>query len=64
MNWAFSISYESRGLVIKGKATVHGDYDGPSKPEAIIRAALRNETDSGVNIVLQEVSPQVDYPSS
>lgn len=38
--WSFSIVYESRGLVIRGEATVTGSYDGPSKPEEMVRAAL------------------------
>jgi hypothetical protein len=37
----FQITHRTRTIVIEGKATVYGDYDGPSKPEAMIRQALK-----------------------
>lgn len=38
--WTFAIRYESRTLTITGEAVVSGNYDGPSKPEAMVRASL------------------------
>lgn len=38
--WTFDISYQTRTVVIEGKAWVTGNYDGPSKPEAMVRASL------------------------
>lgn len=40
--WTFEIRYESRTLTIHGEAVVVGNYDGPSKPEAMVRASLRD----------------------
>ena len=40
--WTFAIRYESRILTINGEAVVVGNYDGPSKPKAMVRTSLRN----------------------
>ena len=38
--WTFAIRYESRTLTIQGEAVVVGNYDGPSKPEAMVRSSI------------------------
>ena len=38
--WTFAVRYESRTLTIHGEAVVVGNYDGPSKPEAMVRTSL------------------------
>ena len=38
--WTFEIRYASRSLTIHGEAVVLGNYDGPSKPEAMVRRSL------------------------
>lgn len=42
----FIVRYETRTVAIHGTATVVGDYDGPSKPEAMIRSALAKAADA------------------
>lgn len=36
----FVVRYETRSVVVNGVAHVIGDYDGPDKPEAMVREAL------------------------
>ena len=53
----FSIRYETRAVVVKGKATVFGKYDGPSKPEALVRSAL-NGADGNLKVELLNCKPK------
>lgn len=46
-SFKFEIKLHHRAMVIEGTATVLGDYDGPSKPEAMVRAALEEVGETG-----------------
>lgn len=49
--FCFTLRHESRAVVISGMATVFGDYDGSSKPEAMIRALLANAHDVHITFI-------------
>ena len=61
-----TINYETRALVISGTATIEGEYDGPSKPEAMVRQALADSDGNlGVTIMPVEnvaVTPPIGIP--
>ena len=52
--WTFGIEYSTRTVTINGEAVVVGNYDGPSKPLAMVRSALAatTEDDHGVWVTL------------